>query len=210
MKAKWDSLIKRSRNILKIEIDSMMADYLYESNMVPAYTENRHYHTLNHIKVLLKAIQDFELTPNERVKLEWAIWFHDYVYDSNSYNNEWQSSKAFKEFGVFFKMKNDKIYEISKLILITKHVDKPTSRLEKIICDVDLKQLASDWHAKNAKNVRKEYEFLSERDWRKGRKEFLESMLAKEHIYNTDEYRGALEDAARYNLQKELDTINKE
>lgn len=210
MKAQWDSLMKRSRNILNITIDPLMADYIYDSNMVPAYTENRHYHTLNHIKVLLKALQDFDLSPEERVKLEWAVWFHDYVYNSQAYNNEWQSAKAFQEFGVFTKMKNDKIYEISQLITITKHIDKPTSKLGKIICDVDLKQLASDWHFKNAQNVRKEYSFLSDKEWKKGRSEFLETMLAKEHIYHTDEYRGTLEDTARHNLKEELDTLAKQ
>lgn len=208
MKARWESVIKRSRNILNVKLDPVPADAMYTFYIEPAYTKNRYYHTLNHIKVLLEAIKDFKLTPEERVKLELAIWFHDIVYDSKTFDNEFKSSEEFKEFASFVGMEPEVVPEISKLILVTKHTDKPKTKLEKIICDVDLKELASKWYIKNKKNVRKEYAFLSEDDWKKGRGNFLLSMLDKEHIYHTDEYRGTLEDTARTNLQLELDTIS--
>ena len=210
MKARWDSLMKRSRNILGIRIDPMIADHLYEG-MVLAYSLNRHYHTLDHIEVLLEAIKDFQPRPAERVKLELAIWFHDYVYDPKGFDNELLSMKEFEMFGIRTRMAPKDIKEISNLIMDTRHIYEPVTRLGKIIADVDLKQLSIlEEREKNDQNVRKEYSFLTDGEWVNGRIRFLKGMLNKEHIYHTSEYRGALEDTARHNLQLEIDYLTKQ
>ena len=208
MKSRWDSTMKRSRNVLNADLDPIFVDALYDYYIVPNYTEDRHYHTLKHIKYVLNALQDFKLSPQEKVKLELAIWFHDIVYDSQSYNNEVKSSEELIKFAKKAKIKDGDIDEIVKLILITKHSLPPRNKLEKIMCDCDLKGFVDRDFSKAQKNVRKEYSFLSDDEWIKGRSEFLITMLKKEHIFHTDAYRRTLEDAARHNLQKELDTIN--
>jgi predicted metal-dependent HD superfamily phosphohydrolase len=93
------------------------------------------------------------------------------------------------------------------LVLVTTHKGSPQTELEDIICDLDLREFVNDRQPLNAVEVRKEYSFLSDEEWNEGRTAFVKSMLDKEYIYHTDEYRGALEDTARINLQKELDTI---
>jgi predicted metal-dependent HD superfamily phosphohydrolase len=194
---------------LGIEIDPMIADHLY-NGMVLAYSLNRHYHTLDHIEVLLEAIKDFQLHPPEKVKLELAIWFHDYVYDAKAFDNELMSMKEFEMFGIRTRMAPRHIKEISYLILDTRHTDQPITKLGKIIADVDLKQLSIlEEREKNDQNVRKEYSYLTDEEWREGRIKFLKGMLDKRHIYHTSEYRGALEDTARHNLQLEIDYLNK-
>ena len=209
MKSCWDSLMKRSRNILGMEIDPMIADHFYEG-MVLAYSLNRHYHTLDHIEVLLESIKDFQPRPAERVKLELAIWFHDYVYDPKGFDNELMSMKEFEMFGIRTNLAPKDIKEISNLIMDTRHVYVPETRLGKIIADVDLKQLSilKD-REKNDGNIRKEYFHVTDEEWLNGRIRFLKGMLDKQHIYHTSEYRGALEDTARHNLQLEIDYLNK-
>jgi len=207
MKSRWEATMKRARNVFDINLDPGITNVIYEYSIVPAYTKERHYHTLKHIKHMLIYLHDFELTLIERTKLELAIWFHDVVYDSRNKDNEVRSAEKFAGFAKHAGFKQSIFDEIISLILITKHVDSPRNRLEEIICDCDLKELATDNWKKNSENVRKEYAFLSDDEWKEGRSEFLMSMLSKEHIFHTDTYKGILEDAARINIQKELDTL---
>jgi len=209
MKARWDSLIKRTRNVFDINIDHMFASSIYERYIVPHYTEDRYYHTLRHIQATLTALTDFELSPIDRVKVELGLWFHDIVYDSTKTDNEEQSAEHFAKFADYARIPMKDMVEISNLIITTKHVQVPTEILPSIICDCDLAELASPYYIVNAINVRKEYGFLTDKEWIKGRTEFIEGMLDKEHIYHTGEYRTMLEDTARQNLQKELDTLTK-
>jgi len=207
MKKRWDSLIKRSQDFLNILIDSERADIIFEYCIKVSYSKNRYYHTLKHINSVLNAIQDFKLSPEERVKIEWAIWFHDYIYDVKSTNNEQKSAEQFKIITGYIRMEKEVIEEIAKLIIITKHDKEPETKLEKIICDGDLKELASLNHLKNVKNIRLEYSFLNDEEWKKGRKEFLEFMLNKKYIFHTNEYRNLYKKQARDNLQLELNNI---
>ena len=210
MKTGWDSLMKRTRNVFDINIDPMFADSIYERYIVSSYTENRYYHTLRHIRATLNALKDFHLDPEERVKVELGLWFHDVVYDASKEDNEKQSAEHFARFAKYANIPFADSFDIMGMIMATRHVHLPVTLLQEIICDCDLAELASPYHSLNSKNVRKEYGFLSDDEWILGRSQFINSMLSKEHIYNTVEYRGALEDTARHNLKEELDTINKE
>lgn len=197
------------RRDTEVDIDNKFIKQVFHEGIYPAYTENRYYHTFRHIFYMLDNIKDFELPPKDRILLELAIWFHDLVYDTTFDKNEQYSANAFEEFGKEIGLKKKYIRQVKSLIMITTHKKLPLTKLEKIICDLDLREFVSDRQELNAVEVRKEYSHLSDEEWEKSRTEFVESMLGKRHIYHTKRYRHMLEDQARLNLAKEIEHIKK-
>ena len=111
------------------------------------------------------------------------------------------------------KLKKPIAKELEGLIMATTHkeepkINLPSTELEKIICDLDLREFASDRQKFNAPELRQEFALLSDDEWNKGRTEFIEYMLNKKFIYYTDTYRNTLESQARHNLTVEMETIN--
>ncbi len=55
-----------------------------------------------------------------------------------------------------------------------------------------------------AMSIRKEYNWLSESDYRTGRKQVLEKFCQRERLYYTQQMFDALELKARHNIQEEI------
>ena len=209
MKNEWEDLLNQiKKNISFNNIDENYFKNYYQILKLHYTDPKRFYHTFNHIKTLLDSLYDFHITNIEKIKIELAIWFHDIIYDPKQKNNEEVSSREFTFFGIEVGLDFDLIEEIVNMIIATKHDDSAKTRLEKIMCDIDLKQLAFPEYIQNSNNVKKEFAHLTNKEWKKGRSNFLKTFINKEFIYYTNEYRGALEDTARINLQKELNYIN--
>jgi predicted metal-dependent HD superfamily phosphohydrolase len=210
-KCKWDGLIYLSKKLHNIEFDPDFTDLFYDLILVPAYTENRHYHTLRHVEYMLHHVNDFiGIGRFNSNLLKWAIWFHDIIYDSKRTDNEKRSAKALADFSRVIGIDEESIKIMEWLIILTSHKGQPQTRLEDIICDLDLREFVSDRSHLNAEEVRKEFGHVADKEFYEGRIDFINSMLAKEFIYHTDEYRDTLEDTARHNLRKELDTIKQQ
>jgi predicted metal-dependent HD superfamily phosphohydrolase len=182
----------------------------YMENLSDAYLKGRYYHTVRHINYMINHVKDFKLTKKEQAKLELAIWFHDIVYDAQKTDNEKNSGIKLVHFGESIGIRLKDINEMTDLILDTKHNITPTTKLGKIICDLDLREFVSDRQKLNTPEVRKEYSHLSDEEFNKGRVEFLKTMLKKTHIYHTKLYRDLFENKARENLTNELNNIANE
>ena len=176
--------------------------------LLAGYTDKRYYHTFRHIKYMLTHTKDFFLSPREEAKLELAIWFHDVVYNAKEIDNEMKSSLVFYEYAKRIDLRKKETENIVQLILDTTHKESPKTRLGKIICDLDLREMSEPEQINNTPKIRKEYSHLSDGEFDKGRKAFLENMLNKKYIYNTDDYRESLEAQARHNLTVEMESIN--
>ena len=53
---------------------------------------HRAYHTLRHIEACLAWMRDAPLEDDDRIAAEFAIWFHDAVYDTRASDNEERSA----------------------------------------------------------------------------------------------------------------------
>jgi len=205
---KWRKTIKLVKwNILpKIKLFGKINHFedFYMHDIIEAYTKGRYYHTLRHINYMLTHVKDFELTKKEQAKLELAIWFHDFVYNSKKGDNELISAIYFIKYAKTIGLKRKEIKEIKELIIDTSHRNIPITKLGKIICDLDLREFVNDRQELNSIEVRNEYSQLSNKKFYKGRIEFLRSLLNKKHIYHTKLYQGGMEDLAIDNLMKEL------
>ena len=207
-KWRWDELIKLTKKRFDLEFDVSFTDIFYNNYIIPAYTgENRHYQTLNHIELMLSRTGDWNLSHKDKVKLRWAIWFHDIVYDATKTDNEEKSANMLVDFAWALGFEEEDIEEMKWLVLVTTHKGNPQTRLEDIICDLDLRELAGEMQPENTPLIRKEFGHLTDEEFNKGRVQFLDFMLAKEFIYHTENYKFAFEKNARENLQRELNNL---
>lgn len=208
---RWNELILTTSKYFGIYIDTNFTDYYYDEILEPAY-KDRPYHNLRHIESMLIHVNDFKgFTNKERSLLKWSIWFHDIVYDSTQSDNEEKSANQLVDFMRALDFEEEDIKVAKWLILVTTHKGSPQTKLEEIICDLDLFEFSLSERAQtNSKEVRQEFSHLSEAMWKGGRQLFLQTLLSKEYIYHTDLYRKTLEQPARSNIMKEIISIDNE
>jgi len=197
----------------------MLSDYPNLTNFViPYYSEpHRSYHTFEHIERILSDAEkmDIKLSPAQII----AILFHDIIYTPGSTTNEKDSarmlqwvSKMYPEWLIADDISTNDINDACTIIEDTQH-HTPSSDHSKIVIDLDLLGLADDYanYVGSGKNVRAEFGYLSENDWMVGRLEFLSSLIKREHIFQTDDFRNQFDEKAKNNMNQErngiLDTL---
>lgn len=170
-------------------------------------TEGRAYHTLDHIENLLEFLEKQKLRIREWDSVRLAAWLHDVVYNTKTEDNEEQSAqyaqKYLKQLGVSEKI----VSRVADLILATKKHETAgrDSDLE-IFLDGDLAILGSieKEYDKYSTNIRQEYKWFSDEQYKAGRKKALENFLNRPKIYFTEEAGRELEQRARKNLKREI------
>lgn len=175
-----------------------------------AYSDpGRHYHNLVHIEDCLNQLERFRDLTSETAIIEMAIWFHDAVYDSTSKGNEEASAELAGKMLAGAGLDMSVVRKIRELILVTKHQQLPTSLEERILVDVDLSILGRtvEEFARYDCQIREEYAWVPEADYRQGRMVVLQSFLDRPSIYNTDLVKQLWEEAARRNLQAAIESL---
>lgn len=178
--------------------------------LIDAYSDDsRAYHNLNHIEACLDELKHFgELKPEIAV----AIFYHDCIYDTRSSENELQSADFAANELLRAGVPNHHIANIHRLILATQHKSQPSERDEQVMVDVDLSILGVEPPAyqRYAAAVRKEYGWVDDAAFSKGRSRFLKQMLERPEIYSIREIRNCYEVQARMNMRQELDRLTGE
>lgn len=162
----------------------------------------RSYHNAHHIADCHKQFDHVKHLATHPCEVEIALWFHDAIYDSRAKDNEEQSAKwaveALRQAGT----KELVVQRIEGMILVTRHTHEPVSDDEKMIVDIDLSILGrvADDFAKYDFQIREEYSWVPEEQYRAGRLAVLESFLRRKLIYNTEFFINHFEEQARLNL----------
>lgn len=172
---------------------------------------DRHYHGLAHIQELLRLAAQFRYELADPDAVEAAIWFHDIVYDSRRADNEMRSAALAGE-RLASLVEPKRLRHIAGMIEATAghalpDFDDPAAlRDAALFLDMDLSILGASDHVFDAYEaaVRCEYDWVSEADWRTGRRSVLQQFLSREHIFHTDIFRAAYEAKARENLSRSL------
>lgn len=189
------------------EIQSaLVACYARESNPTDHSAKpsgvRRAYHNLDHVfavnNVLLNMypyIQDMRL-------FLYMGWFHDCHYNTRSakgVNEEFSGQLAYNMLTAAGLPKCDALFVQAGITATSEH---PQSRVFGPIIDADLSILASNHedYVRYTNQLRKEYRWCSPQQWRDGRREWINSMLARKHIYCLGENRALWEKQARHNL----------
>lgn len=175
------------------------------------YSEkHRFYHNLNHIKFLLALFEEFGGNIRDKSAVFFSIWFHDAIYGPRKSDNEKQSAKMAVEHLKRLFTSKDKISKIEKIILATeKHSAEDLDADGKIFLDFDLAILGADdgVYNKYAKAIRKEYAFVSDEDYKTGRKTVLQNFRRRDLIFFTGVLRERFETKARQNIEREISEL---
>lgn len=181
--------------------------------LVAAYTApERHYHNLEHLAEMFRVVGRLSAQPEEPAVLHLAVWFHDAVYDSRAKDNEKRSGELAVDLLGSVGVPGAAIERIVKMIGATAHAastEPPALRDTRLLLDADLAILGAsgDRYDRYAADIRKEYGWVPDADYRAGRARVLEQFLARPRIYFTDMMFEEGEERARANIQRELGTL---
>lgn len=178
--------------------------------LVQAYSSaGRYYHTLQHIHYLLQKIQSLQAYTQDLPSVEIAAWFHDVIYDTQFQDNEEKSADYADEVLNNLGIPTSYITKVKRLILNTKH-HQANDIDSQLLLDADLAILAADPvdYQEYANAIRQEYAWVSDDDYIKGRTQVLEKFLQRQRIYFTPLMYEKSEQAARNNLQMEINILN--
>jgi predicted metal-dependent HD superfamily phosphohydrolase len=187
------------------------------TELVSAYTApDRHYHDLHHIEALLCLADDCADAITDRDAVEAAIWFHDAIYDSRRSDNE-ERSAALAMARLAGTAHEGRIARIAAMIRATAghampdFADAAAGRDCALFLDMDLAILgspAADFDAYEAA-VRREYGWVTEPQWKLGRRAVLAQFLARPAIYTTARFRASHEETARRNLARAIARLDR-
>lgn len=174
-----------------------------------AYREpHRHYHTLEHIARILTLFDGVRPALQRADEAELALWLHDVVYDPRGSDNEERSAawarRILDEAGVDAARAG----RVSALILATRHQAPPDDHDAHYVVEADLSILgapAADFD-RYERQVRREYAFMNDGDWRHRRAGRLRGFLERPRIFQTPGF-APLEEPARANLCRSLDLL---
>jgi predicted metal-dependent HD superfamily phosphohydrolase len=173
-----------------------------------AYTKpDRYYHNLTHLNHVLIAIDRFTDKLQNPIAVKFAAWFHDFVYDPQASDNEFQSAKLARSLLIKLNVSLELIDRVQQLILATQgHQIDPNDTDRAIFLDADLAILGTDpaQYQAYARSIRQEYSWVSDVEYQAGRTKVLESFLQRDRLYYTDLLFDELESIARFNMSQEI------
>lgn len=177
-----------------------------------SYSEpHRAYHNLTHIAECLAQLDYIAgvINPPEHGTLEMALWFHDVVYDTRRHDNEEASAAQAETHLTQAGVPIERILQITHLILATKHSATPPAGDAAWIVDIDLAILGANAARfdEYERQIREEYHWVPEPDFRKGRTAVLRMFLERDAIYTTPEFHARCETVARENLRRSLGAL---
>lgn len=192
--ARWNALL------ISLGIDPNEHFAVLDDLLTRHAEPQRYYHNLAHLEHL------FTLLPAQP-HLEFAIWFHDAVYDPTRTDNEAQSAllaeQSLKRLGVEPLLTQ----VVTAIILATQNhrSDDPEAAL---FLDADRSILGANpkTYTAYAQAIRHEYAWVPEALFRERRAQVIQQFLSRERIYQTPGF-AQLEQPARENLQRELRTL---
>lgn len=206
-----DQLKNHLRQLLNLyPIESQYGPQI-EKTLLAHYSEpHRHYHNRHHIFSLLQLAQHYQSLVQDFNTMQWAIWFHDVIYDPKRHDNEKQSAQLAIQSLQELKIDQSTITSVEAMILMTAtHDGQQLSSDMQIFSDLDLVILgASKMHYQAyAQAIRQEYHWVSDQEYQQGRGQILKHLIQRPHIYLNAVIRRDYEQTARNNIAWELNQL---
>jgi predicted metal-dependent HD superfamily phosphohydrolase len=174
---------------------------------------SRRYHTTTHLVEMFSALEELEeareINDRQCSVARLAAWFHDAVYEASaaSGSNEADSAALARNTLQRLRFGEADIDAIDRLIRLTaKHDADAAEPLDAAFHDADLWILSARRERFDGycDQVREEYAFVPDRQYRDGRAAVLGPLLHRDRIYRTSHALHGWETPARINLGREL------
>jgi predicted metal-dependent HD superfamily phosphohydrolase len=191
----WHDLL-RTWNVNRLKADAQF-DEVRKAYAGPS----RFYHNLDHVLAVLGTVESLVSYAKNVDAVKLAAWLHDLIYDSKASDNEDLSAESAEEFCKELAIPDG--HRVAALIRMTKTHDAGDDVDAKVLLDADLAVLGASHAEYQAyeENIRREYAWVPEPEYRKGRRQVLERFLSRPRIYH---FLSHLEEPARRNLEAEI------
>lgn len=170
----------------------------------------RKYHDIRHINECLGILDRTNHPEASNPLVEYALWFHDAIYNTFSKKNEERSADAAVEVLARSGRPQADCDLVRALIMATCHDMRPTEPPLQLLVDIDLAILGADAdrYAEFELQIRAEYWWVPTAMYRKQRAAILQSFVMRPSIYATHEFRERLERQARNNIAWGLEQLS--
>lgn len=198
-------LLKFQQKLLELGLSPDVLNKLIQKTCRVYGSTSRHYHNLKHITSMFEMLIPIEGKLKNPLAVYLAVIFHDWIYDSTKSDNEEKSAEAAKKLLKGISDSENLREEIYQLVMCTKN-HEPTHSDSAFLIDADLAILgapAADY-LKYSKQIRLEYAWVSENEYREGRKKVITKFLQRTSLFHTGHFKELFEEQARFNLQAEL------
>lgn len=183
------------------DVDPSQANHYFEEVRKSYAGPGRFYHTLDHVLDVLGTVECLGSCARNLRAVKLATWLHDVIYDSRASDNEELSAQYAERLCEELAIPDGNL--IAALIRKTKTHDAGDDIDAQVLLDADLAILGAsetDYQA-YAEKIRREYGWVPEPEYRKGRRQVLERFLTRSRIYH---FLSRLEQSARRNLAAEI------
>ncbi|BAZ15304.1 hypothetical protein NIES4071_71760 [Calothrix sp. NIES-4071] len=203
---KWRRLLK------SFDIDEKIINQTFLEIVAIYKCQKRYYHNLKHIQEMLQIVENLNSKYRlEQSSLEFAVWFHDIVYDTQAHDNEEKSANYVRDLLSLLNIPDSTINNICRLILTTKHHKVFEDDIEsQIFLDADLSILGSDAqrYREYMLGIRREYAWVQDNEYNALRSQVLQTFLQRARIFSTSELYNQLELVARNNIKNEITSLS--
>lgn len=140
--------------------------------------KNRFYHNLKHVKNVLYEIKETRKLVSDFDTILLSAFYHDIIYDPTKNNNEEQSAIFAKKSLKKLNSNSEIIEKCTNQILATKkHKSEDNDTLHLIDADLSIFGKSEEVYREYTVNIRKEYSFLSDEEYKKGRTKVIQYFL---------------------------------
>ncbi|ENV34065.1 HD domain-containing protein [Acinetobacter gerneri] len=177
--------------------------------LIHAYSQpQRFYHTYQHIVECLELYEMVKDHIEDKRTFQIAIWFHDFIYQPQAQDNEEQSAIQMQNLCAEFlsEIELEKAYS---WIIATKQHKASTQQDLNYLLDIDLAILAADAtrFVEYEQQIQQEYAWVEPEIYHVKRAEVLQHFYTMQPLYQTAYFREKLEQKAKSNLAKVLNTF---
>lgn len=170
----------------------------------------RYYHTLDHLSSMYNWLAEVSDVYVNTDAVLFALFYHDFVYNTWRSDNEEQSAKKAVEYLALLEAGQELATRVSELILATKKHEVTGDNEIDTFTDIDLSILGAEPSVYEAytRDIRREYALIPEIIYKAGRKKVLNHFLTKDPIYKTSYFKAKFEVNARENISRELGLLS--
>lgn len=202
LQQKWLALTR------SVQADPAAADAVW-SELLRHYSEpQRAYHNLSHVEALLRRAEQQRAHIQQIETVEFAIWFHDVIYDTHLKDNEQRSAEWARCAMSALQVDEYHIPAVMEFIVATSThtVTAPELADLPLFLDMDLAILGAHEAVYQAYSqaIRAEYAWVATDDYRRGRGRVIQDFLQRPSLFFTPLMASTFEARARQNLNNEL------
>lgn len=181
----------------------------------------RVYHGWEHIEDLLRKLEVFHSLASRLDLIKSTVFWHDAVYQFHhddgtlrpDSENVADSARLFLQYSEHTSVERDAIEDM--IMATAEHMGELHSSPEyypgyskdrDLLLDLDLSGLGASWNhfCRMEEKIRREFAWVAEEDFRKGRGDILKKLLAKPSLYRRGETYALWEQSARSNLARRM------